>query len=393
MAGSVGFDVELNAISNGYDRETCWVHARAGMIPPSTGVLTMQKLRLTGSDIFYALHDMRTDDLGATWSEPTKHDTLARRDIGDGMEACPCDFWPTWHEATGVLLGTGHTALYRDDELASGPYPRKAVYSVYDADARAWAEWQTLAMPDEQKFFNCGAGCAQRADLPSGDVLLPVYFIGRKESGDRSQSCYAVTVVRCAFDGATLSYIEHGDQLSVPQPRGFCEPSLARFGGRFYLTLRNDLRGYVTVGDDGLCFDEPRPWTYDDGSELGSVNTQQHWLVHSDALFLVYTRLGPDNQETFRGRAPLFMGEVDVDRLCVIRETERALVPNRWARLGNFGTTMVSRDESWVTVTEWMQCAPGVHWGDCRACEKGGSDNSVFVARVRWDRPNKLVTW
>jgi hypothetical protein len=30
-------------------------------------VLTMQKLLLTGSDVFFALNEMRTDDLGKTW--------------------------------------------------------------------------------------------------------------------------------------------------------------------------------------------------------------------------------------------------------------------------------------------------------------------------------------
>jgi len=57
------------------------------------------------------------------------------------------------------------------------------------------------------------------------------------------------------------------------------------------------------------------------------------------------------------------------------------IVPERGARLGNFGVTEVSRDETWVTVSEWMQ-PEGV--------EKYGSDGSVFVARIHWKRPNKL---
>ncbi len=28
-----GFEVELQTIHSGYDRKTCWVHPRAGMIP------------------------------------------------------------------------------------------------------------------------------------------------------------------------------------------------------------------------------------------------------------------------------------------------------------------------------------------------------------------------
>ena len=47
---SMHYNIELTTVAGGYDRKTCWVHARAGVIPPSTAVLTTQKLRLTGSD-------------------------------------------------------------------------------------------------------------------------------------------------------------------------------------------------------------------------------------------------------------------------------------------------------------------------------------------------------
>ena len=36
--------------------------------------------------------------------------------------------------------------------------------------------------------------------------------------------------------------------------------------------------GYVTSSDDGLHYAPIRPWTFDDGTELGSYNTQQHWV-------------------------------------------------------------------------------------------------------------------
>jgi hypothetical protein len=119
---------------------------------------------------------------------------------------------------------------------------------------------------------------------------------------------------------------------------------------------------------------------FDDGSELGSYNTQQHWVTHSDALFLVYTRRGAGNDHVFRHRAPLFMAQVDPEKLCVVRETEQILVPERGARLGNFGVTEISEKETWVTVSEWMQ-PEGV--------EKYGSDGSVFVAKIAWERINK----
>ena len=156
--------------------------------------------------------------------------------------------------------------------------------------------------------------------------------------------------------------------------------------------MRNDLRGYVAVSDDGLHYGPPQPWTFDDGEELGNYNTQQHWVVHSEGLFLVYTRRGAGNDHVFRHRAPLFIGRVDPDRLCVIRESERVVVPERGARLGNFGITAASPQESWVVVAEWMQTGPPDPF-DCTVCERYGSDNTIFIARLHWNRPNSAFPY
>jgi len=363
------FGTRLEVIHSGFDRKTCWVHARAGAIPgdPPAVVLTMQKLLLSGSDVFYGLNEMRTDDLSKTWSGPTPHPSLARRKDGDTPIAA-CDFTPKWHARSGKLLGTGQTVRYVRNRVMANR-PRQIAYSVYDDAARSWAPWATVDLPDEPMFYSCGAGSTQRVDLPNGDILLPVYY---KAKADKT---YSTTVLRCRFDGRVLSYVEHGSELKLDVPRGFCEPSLARFAGRYFLTIRNDKAGYVARGDDGLHFPQPRLWRFDDGSLLGSYNTQQHWVVGPGGLFLVYTRKGANNDHVFRHRAPLFIAQVDPDRLCVLRATERVLVPERGARLGNFAVCEVSDAETWVTVTEWMQPV---------GCEKHGSDNSVYVARIVW---------
>ena len=78
------------------------------------------------------------------------------------------------------------------------------------------------------------------------------------------------------------------------------------------------------------------------------------------------------------------MARVDPRRLRVLRETERILVPERGARLGNFGVTDVSASETWVTVAEWMQT-----WGPnyvMAVDNPYGSDGSVWIARIQWDR-------
>jgi hypothetical protein len=376
------YEVQLDVISSGFDKETCWVHPRAGTIPGPQPivVLTMQKLLLTGSDVFYALNEMRTDDLGTQWSKPNEHsDTLGRRGTPPDTVVNICDFTPRWHSKTGVLLGTGQTVRYQKNRVMH-VRNRETAYSTYNPTNRTWSDWSILKMPDTPEFQDCGAGSVQRHDLPNGDVLLPVYYKAKHKKQ------YSTTVVRCGFDGSRLTYKEHGSSHTVPVDRGLYEPSVIRFQNRYFLTLRNDRAGYVTHGSDGLQYEPARKWTFDDGTDLGSYNTQQHWVSHDDTLFLVYTRRGANNDHVFRHRAPLFMAQVDPDRLCVLRDTERIIVPEKGARLGNFAVTQVTENETWITVAEWMQTkGPNPH--DFSIPMKHGSNNRVYVARLKWQAP------
>jgi hypothetical protein len=388
-AEEVPFDIELAIARQGFEGTQCWVHARAGAIPAGAPgnagsqplvVMTLQRLQLSGSDVFHALNDMRTADLGKTWTAPMELPGFGRRPFSyagrDDLELTVCDFWPRWHAKSGKLLGTGHTVVYENDVVAK-VRPRSTAYATFDPVSRSWSPWRSLAMPDDPRFENAGAGCTQRVDLEDGDILLPLHFKG----ADAVR--YHTTVVRCGFDGETLRYAGHGSELTVPIGRGLYESSLARAGGRYFLTMRNDEHGYVSASEDGLDFTEPRRWTFDDGSDLGNHNTQQHWVTHGNALFLVYTRRGADNDHVFRHRAPLFIARVDPETLRVIRATERVLVPERGARLGNFGVTEVSDTETWVTAAEWMQ-GPGAAAHDPSSLVARGADNRIWVAKLKW---------
>ncbi len=371
------YDVDLRTVSEGFDGKTCWVHARAGIIPQKdvsspVVVMTMQKLLLSGSDVFYALNELRTAD-GEKWIGPVQHNTLGRRQLSDTQEIAVCDFTPGWHRKTKTLLGTGHSVRYENNKVMH-VRKRHVAYAVYNAKDHTWSEWTTMKMPDDPKFENCGYGSGQRVDLEDGTILLPVYF---KKKEKRQ---YSTAVVLCGFDGKNLTYKKHGSELTVPVKRGLYEPSVTKFQKKYYLTMRNDEKGHVSVSDDGLNYSKPIVWKYDDGQELGNYNTQQHWVTHSDALFLVYTRRGANNDHVFRHRAPLFMAQVDPRTLRVIRKTERIIVPEKGARMGNFAVVKVSPHESWVTVTEWMQP---------RGVEKYGSNNRVYTARIKWSRPSK----
>lgn len=237
-----------------------------------------------------------------------------------------------------------------------------------------------LELPADEAFEFARNACSQWIVEPDGRLLVPLY-VGRNATDP-----FSVTVAECRFDGATLTHVRHGPLLRLDVARGYVEPSLVAFRGRYFLTLRNDVRGYVTTSADGLRFAEPTPWLFDDGSELGSANTQQHWLAHADGLFLVYTRRGADNDHVFRHRAPLFMAQVDPGTLRVMRGTEKIVVPERGAELGNFGACPIDDRESWVTVSEGMFGRKAAEQARQR-----GAVGATFVARILWSKPNTLV--
>jgi hypothetical protein len=165
------------------------------------------------------------------------------------------------------------------------------------------------------------------------------------------------------------------------------EPSVTRFHGRFYMTIRaEDGHGYVAISDDGLNYRRQTAWAWDDGEPIGMSTTQQHWLPHSDGLFLVYTRQDATNANVIRWRSPLWIARVDTQRLCLMRGSEQVVLPlvgdgvhgpDEVALMGNFNITNASPDESWVTVGEWLP--------------RGGARGDMLMARIRWSRPNALA--
>jgi hypothetical protein len=375
--------IDLQTARTGYDRETCWVQTRCGLDPVHhKAVITSQKLRLTGSDIFYDIHSMSSDADGEHWGDLQTQSAFQPRPQDDSSYFYVSDFWPKWHAHSQTLLGTGHAPLYKDDELCHAGYARKPVFSTYDSSEDSWSPWRFMDLPgDEPFFYNCGAGSTQRVDLENGEILLPIYCRDVSKGTEVFSGRDACCVLRCSFDGDTLRCLEYGNFLELDVSRGFAEPSLAALNGKTYLTLRNDEKGYVTKSDDGLHFDNPVPWTFDDGEEIGNYNTQQHWVNLGGKLSLVYTRRGLDNDHVLRHRAPLVSAQFDPDRMCLLRDTERVVIPQRGARLGNFGVTPVSDTEAWVVVSEWMQGPKGTN-GDPRELEAHGSDNTVFIAKV-----------
>jgi hypothetical protein len=304
---------------------------------------------------------------------------LGRVPQANGSEEGVCDVVPDWHPQSRSVLALGHNVFYSGPKFSADQPPRWPIYSVW-RDGK-WGPRRKLEWDDPRGAYIYSNNCGQRIVLPSGDVLLTFTYVDVK-SKPRS-----VSSIICSFDGETLAVKQVGEELKHDKGRGLLEPSLTQFRDRYYLTIRaEDSRGYVCVGDDGLKWSEKQPWCWDDGEPLTMSTTQQHWLTHSEGLWLVYTRKDASNVNVVRWRSPLWMAEVDPKTLRLRRESERVVFPlvgdgvkdpDRVALMGNFQVTNVSRDESWVTDGEWQP--------------KNGNRGDLLLGRIRWSRANELV--
>jgi hypothetical protein len=380
-AGGLIASIEKITLKRGRDGSgPSWFHPRPCLVPSKDGpvvFMTMQEIR--GSDFFMPVHWLESRDLGKTWTEPQPVPPLGRIPTTDGRgDEGVCDVVPQYHVKTGTVLALGHNVFYKGPKFDRKQPPRCPVYAVYKNGK--WSERKRLLWDDPRGAFIYTNNCGQREVLEDGSIAFVMSF-GSKET---SRSAVGV---RCSFDGETLSIQKVGREIKHAAGRGLLEPSLVRCRGKFYATLRaEDSRGYVAASDDGLDFDEKQPWCWDDGTPLDMSTTQQHWLPHSDALYLVYTRKDVSNEKVIRWRAPLFMAQVDLKTLRLIRETERVVVPlsgdgvnapDEVPLMGNFQTLNVTPDESWVT--------------DGEMTPKHDYKGDLVLGKIRWGRPNSLV--
>ncbi len=364
---ALDYSLELEEVLPASSEGGEWFQPRPVVIPssqiPPRSVMTIQKA--LGSDFYTGLSTLESRDFGRTWTPPLPHPELGWRDASEGLTIGICDVTLGWHAPTGRVIGIGHTARYTKTKFAGFGHQRDTIWTVYDPATGQWTPWEILHFPettDNRYYFNGVHG--QWLVEPDGSLLVPLYFVGPNQG-----FLLRGAVVRLRFDGRQLTFVEQGADLVHPVPRGLYEKSITWFRGRYYMTMRNDKRGYVAVSDDGLNFGPIKAWTFDDGSDLGSYNTQQKWVTHSEGLFLVYTRRGANNDHIMRHRAPLFIAQVDPEGLHVIRKTERIAVPERGQSLGNFDATTADENETWITVA-------------------GGP---AYMARIRWSLPNKLA--
>ncbi|MES2507819.1 MAG: sialidase family protein [Verrucomicrobiota bacterium] len=374
------FGIELSTVQTSTG-SLHWAQSRAALVPgsPARVIVTTQEIEKAGSHGYRNVFVTETTDNARTWSSPKEILSLRRTRMPEGHDFVIGDVCPQWHAATKVVLAHGKTFGF-DGGVKENRGHERVSYAIYSPTKNLWSGLKILSLPEKDHegitILEPNAGCHQRHDLPNGDILLPIRY--RKNPKTRQ---YTTIVARCTFDGETLTYREHGSELSYQGKRGLYEPSVIGYGGRYYLTMRADESAFVSVSSDGLNYTEPVEWKFDDGQVLGSYNAQQHWVAHSDALYLVYTRKGASNDHVFRHRAPLFIARVDRERLCVIRATEQVLMPETGLDLaGGFGVLDVHAGETWIISTEMA-------FPENRKQEP----NRIRLAKILWNKPNQLI--
>lgn len=379
MPNEINMNIVLNTIRKGFDYRTCWVAPQVAADGKGFAAMSMAKLTLTGCDVFDGSHFAYSTNYGESWSEPVQSEELKLHHNDMGGSTC-CEVFPRWHRRSSQMVGFGHMINYTSENVLDRLAKRPIAFSVLDRDNLKWSKPKIIEVPEQIDNDLVQMGM-QTVEVENGDILLPLACAKLPEHWSTTY----VTRLRIEDQSARIAEVGKGlDQ--VKQPRGLYEPSLIRFSGNYYMALRNDITGYVTVSNDGLNYENPKPWCFDNGELLGNYNTQMRWVRNADEeLYVVYNRRNVENDNVFRHRAPLLIAQVDTEKLCVLRDTERVLVPNRGARMGNFSVWELSPKKSWVSVAEWMQNdQKGFGKVGAEYCASFGSDNSVFIAEIEF---------
>ena len=374
-------NIQTTTLFKGRDTGNTWFLPRVCPIPNGQGTHTLMTLQtIAGSDYYGPVHFIESVDNGNTWSLPQAIPGLGRQKTTNDIEEAVSDVIPQYHPQTKKILAIGEILYYSKGKFFKDQPPRYPIYITRDSNGK-WSERKKLEWNDPRNTSIYGAGSSQFVILPNGDVIIPIMFraIGKKEA--------SVTTLLCSFDGNMLKVKKVGNELKNNSNRGLLEHQLIKYNNIYYLSIRaEDAHGYVCTSKDGLNWSAPKAWTWDSGDSLSMSSTQQHWMAHSNGLYLVYTRKATHNRNVMRWRAPLFLAKVDPVHLQLIQSTEQTVFPmigdginnpTYVPQYGNFHVNEINENESWITSGEVIQ-----------ANFKG----DLLMAKVKWKQLNKRMS-
>ena len=360
--------IERQTVLKGRKNNQCWFSPLMCMIPSDVGddspIVHVHVTQQVANDLG-PMHILRTSNSGKSWSLPAESLRLEKIPYDDDSFESPT-LAPLYHNKTRKLLGYGNTVFSRDKMLDSGVKgealaydrlpERKNIFAVWDEGQGDWDNWQQMCV--DKRIYENGITdilvqpCNQAVELGDGTILLPAVVEHKDIEFNRA------TTLVCEFDGVNFVITDIGSLVGIDKPGGLHEPSIIRFNEKFYMTIRSDcadFRMYLSESDDGVDWQGISAWRWDDGSEVETENTQQHWLELAGEVYLVYTRVSEMSNGVFRSRAPLFIAKVDTDKMCLIRESEQIVFPAKDARMGNFTVGNISANQAWVMTGEWIE--------------------------------------
>lgn len=301
--------------------------------------MTLSRLSTTGTDVYQGIGFTTSSDGGETWKELTDLPYTAKP-LRDGIMGMFGAMVPVLHPQTGKVLLLGNCVGYTNYgkpgvKLTGVRYP---AFAVFDPATQKWSPDYTVLDREENANTTSGIPWIQ----PDGTLLWP---------------CNGGQVLKAAFDGEKITILARSPQIEGlgKQPKNTGEYHLTKMGSRFYLAMRCPDQNRIAVSTDGQKFEPAVELRWDDGSLVPSVATQMRWVRQQGKLYLVYTRENEDGKGVFRHRAPLWMAELDTKTVRLKKATEVVVVPVSPGRddLGNFGTTFVTDELSFITTSEF----------------------------------------
>ncbi len=361
-------NITAEIVLKGRMKNQCWFSPLMAAVPSSRSdacpTVYVHVTQQVGNDLG-PTHILTTSDCGKRWSLPAESLALEQIPLENDTFESPT-LAPVYHKKTGNLISFGNTVFSRDKMLDAGikcealaydKLPeRRNIFAVWNEGTGDWNNWKEMLVAGhiaENGIVDILVQpCNQTVELEDGTILLPAVVKHKDMEFNRA------TTLICKFDGQNFMINDIGGLVGIDKPGGLHEPSMIGFGGRFLMTIRSDcedFRMYFSQSNDGINWDGISAWCWDDGSEIETENTQQHWLSWNDELYLVYTRVNDMSNGVFRSRAPLFIARVDTQKYQLIRSSEKVVIPAKDARMGNFAVADITKNEAWVMAGEWIE--------------------------------------
>ncbi len=366
----MNIDFERKRLFSGFDGNFCKIDPKFAK-NGDTEIILYSMLYIGDAesyDVFFDSYASISRDGGKSFSEPKALISLDRERDGLREHFAPIDIH--YHKKSRRWLVILNRVYYKDERSPchkNGVAVGSPAYTFLNPETLEWdREIKDIDLPFA--YISAHPHGQIKEGLDGG---ISFTFYSATEECNRPSAILA----EFDFDGESLVYKQASEPLLRDgYVRGFCEPSAIEHNGKIYMTIRTDEIGLYSESRDGVHFSEPQAWCWEDGTPIGNKNTMQRFLKVGGELYLVYTRRDRLNEHVFRNRAPLYMTRIDTEKMRLIKGEEIILVPELGARLGNFGVYNISENEARVIVAEWMQL---------KGCERYGSDNSVWLVRVK----------